>query len=104
MNAQIHNNSESESISSLQFPIVGIGASAGGLEAVKLFLKAVPKKSGMAYVFVQHMSPTHESLLPEILEKFSEIPVVQITDNIHLEQDHFYIIIPSNKIVRAVDV
>ena len=87
---------------SIQFPIVGIGASAGGLEAVKQFLQAVPEKSAMAYVFVQHMSPTHESLLPEILEKFSKIPVLQITDNIHLEQDHFYIV-PSNKIVRAVD-
>jgi two-component system CheB/CheR fusion protein len=88
--------------SSLQFPVVGIGASAGGLEAVKQFLQAVPRKSGMAYVFVQHMSPTHESLLPEILEKSSTIPVLQITDNIHLEQDHFYII-PSNKIVKAED-
>jgi two-component system CheB/CheR fusion protein len=66
--------------SSLQFPVVGIGASAGGLEAVKQFLQAVPKKSGMAYVFVQHLSPTHESYLPEILEKFSKIPVRQIAD------------------------
>src|ERR1700712_861071 len=69
---------------------------------MKQFLQAGPKKSGMAYVFVQHMSPDHESLLPEILEKFSKIPVLQITDNIHLEQDHFYVI-PSNKIVKAED-
>jgi len=95
-------NSGSDPNSPIQFPVVGIGASAGGLEAVKQFLQAVPKKSAMAYVFVQHISPTHESLLPEILEKFSNIPVLQITDNIHLEQDHFYII-PSNKIVRAED-
>jgi two-component system CheB/CheR fusion protein len=93
---------ETSTVSSIQFPVVGIGASAGGLEAVKQFLQAVPKKSGLAYVFVQHMSPTHESLLPEILEKFSKIPVLQITDNIHLEQDKFYII-PSNKIVKAED-
>jgi two-component system CheB/CheR fusion protein len=96
------NTSGSDTNSSVQFPIVGIGASAGGLEAVKQFLQAVPKKSGMAYVFVQHMSPTHESLLPEILEKFSNIPVLQITNNIHLEQNKFYII-PSNKIVKAED-
>ena len=93
---------ENDASPSIQFPVVGIGASAGGLEAVKQFLQAVPKESGMAYVFVQHMSPTHESLLPEILEKFSAIPVLQITDNIHLEQDHFYII-PSNQIVKAED-
>lgn len=54
-------------VSDLQFPVVGIGASAGGLEAVKQFLMAVPAKSGMAYVFVQHQNPEHESALPEIL-------------------------------------
>jgi two-component system CheB/CheR fusion protein len=89
-------------LSSNQFPVVGIGASAGGLEAVKQLLKAVPVKSGMAYVFVQHLSPTHESSLPEILEKFSEIPVFQIADNMHIEQDHFYIV-PANRIVKAED-
>ncbi len=56
----------------------------------------------MAYVFIQHLSPNHESALPEILEKSAKIPVHQITDNIHLEQDNFYII-PANKIVTAVD-
>ncbi len=56
----------------------------------------------MAYVFVQHLSPHHESSLPEILRKISKIPVVLITDNIHLETDHFYII-PVNKILTATD-
>jgi two-component system CheB/CheR fusion protein len=94
--------STENSPSTLQFPIVGIGASAGGLEAVKQFLQAVPEKSGMAYVFVQHLSPTHDSYLPEILEKFSKIPVHPIADNVHLEQDHFYIV-PANRIVKAED-
>jgi two-component system CheB/CheR fusion protein len=89
-------------VSDLQFPVVGIGASAGGLEAVRQFLKAIPEKSGMAYVFVQHLNPEHESALPEILEKSAKIPIHQITDDIHLEQDNFYII-PSNKIVTATD-
>ncbi|MDB5143515.1 MAG: hypothetical protein JWQ66_2228, partial [Mucilaginibacter sp.] len=75
-----------------QFPVVGIGASAGGLDAVKSFLKALPAKSGMAFVFVQHLSPQYESSLPEILQKVAPFPVQQITDNIHLEQDHLYII------------
>ena len=48
------------------FPVVGIGASAGGLDAFKRFLKAIPENSGMAYVLVQHLDPNHESLLPEI--------------------------------------
>jgi two-component system CheB/CheR fusion protein len=92
----------SETSSHLQFPVVGIGASAGGLDAVKSFLKALPAKSGMAYVFIQHLSPQHESILPEILQKVARFPVQQITDNIHLEQDHLYII-PENKIVTVVD-
>ncbi|HZE86558.1 MAG TPA: CheR family methyltransferase, partial [Puia sp.] len=90
------------SSSALQFPVVGIGASAGGLDAVKRFLHSIPEKSGMAYVFVQHLSPMHESALPEILGKKAHIPVKKITDNIHLEKDNLYII-PENKIVTAVD-
>jgi two-component system CheB/CheR fusion protein len=85
-----------------QFPVVGIGASAGGLDAVKTFLRALPAKSGMAYVFVQHLSREHTSTLPEILQKVAPFPVHQITDNIHLKPDNLYII-PQNKIVTAVD-
>ena len=85
-----------------QFPVVGIGASAGGLEAVKAFLKALPAKSGMAYVFVQHLSPTHESILSEILQKVTPFPVQQIIDNVHLEPDNLYII-PENKVLTAID-
>ncbi|MDB5126034.1 CheR family methyltransferase, partial [Mucilaginibacter sp.] len=91
-----------EPVSPNQFPVVGIGASAGGLNAVKQFLQAVPAKSGIAYVFIQHLSPTHESLLPGILKKLANIPVHQITNNIHLEPDNLYII-PNNKIVTATD-
>jgi two-component system CheB/CheR fusion protein len=85
-----------------QFPVVGIGASAGGLDAVRTFLKALPANPGMAFVFIQHLSPTHESILPEILQKVTPFPVQQITDNIHLEPDNLYII-PQNKIVTATD-
>src|ERR1700743_124 len=92
----------SETPSNIQFPVVGIGGTAGGLDAVKSFLKALPAKSGMAYVFIQHLSPTHESILPEILQKTAPFPVQQITDNVHLQQDHLYII-PENKIVTVVN-
>lgn len=88
--------------STAQFPVVGIGASAGGLDAVKEFLKALPAKSGMAFVFIQHLSPNHESILPELLQKVTPFPVQAITDNIHLERDHLYII-PQNKIVTTED-
>jgi len=85
-----------------QFPVVGIGASAGGLEAFKTFLRALPPKPGMAFVFIQHLSPEHQSILPEILEKTSPFPVHHITDNLHLEKDNLYII-PENKVVTVVD-
>lgn len=61
-----------------QFLIVGIGASAGGIQALKGFFAQVPKDSGMAYVVILHMSPEHESRLAEILQVTSEIPVTQV--------------------------
>ena len=84
------------------FPVVGIGASAGGLDAFKKLLKAIPEDSGMAYVLVQHLDPSHESLLPEILQKVTPIPVLEITDDIKVLPDHIYVI-PSNKMMVATD-
>ncbi|MEO5945455.1 MAG: chemotaxis protein CheB [Chitinophagaceae bacterium] len=84
------------------FPVVGIGASAGGLDAFKKLLKAIPEDSGMAYVLVQHLDPKHESLLPELLQKVTKIPVLEITDDIKVHPDHIYVI-PSNKMMVATD-
>jgi two-component system CheB/CheR fusion protein len=84
------------------FPVVGIGASAGGLDAFKRLLKAIPESSGMAYILVQHLDPTHESILAEILQRVTKIPVQEITDNIKVAPDHIYII-PSNKSLTATD-
>src|SRR6185437_10868620 len=82
------------------FPVVGIGASAGGLEAFKKLLKAIPAKSGMAYIIVQHLSPDHESFLPEILQRETKIPVHEISNNVEVAPDNIYII-PSNKTLTA---
>ena len=84
------------------FPVVGIGASAGGLDAFKKLLKAIPENSGMAYVLVQHLDPKHESLLPELLQKVTRIPVLEISDDIKVMPDHIYVI-PSNKMMVAND-
>ncbi len=84
------------------FPVVGIGASAGGLDAFKKLLKAIPEDSGMAYVLVQHLDPNHESILHELLQKVTNIPVLEIADNIKVQPDHIYII-PSNKMMIAND-
>ena len=85
-----------------QFPVVGVGASAGGLEAFKKFVKAIPEDSGIAYVLVQHLDPSHHSALPDILSRETNIPVYEIQDNILLEPNHIYII-PPNKILTSVD-
>ncbi|MEO6404848.1 MAG: chemotaxis protein CheB, partial [Ferruginibacter sp.] len=92
------NNSDPKILSSNLFPVVGIGASAGGLDAFKKLLKAIPEDSGMAYVLVQHLHPTHESMLPELLQKVTAIPVKEILDDMKVEPDHIYII-PSNKML-----
>ncbi len=82
--------------------MVGIGASAGGLDAFKKLLKAIPENSGMAYVLVQHLDPKHESLLPDLLQKVTSIPVREISDDLKVEPNHIYII-PSNKMMIAND-
>src|SRR6188472_1018693 len=84
------------------FPVVGIGASAGGLDAFKRLLTAIPENSGMAYILVQHLDPSHESILAEILQKITKIPVLEITDNIEVEENKIYVI-PSNKLLTATD-
>ena len=63
-----------------RFPIVGVGASAGGVEALEHLFKAMPPNPGMAFVFVQHLPPDRESLVAEILEKNTSLPVTQIED------------------------
>src|SRR5262245_1651421 len=77
------------------FPIVGIGASAGGLEAVTQLLKHLPTNTGMAFVFVQHLDPTHESLLGELLAKETTMPVIQVTEGRVVQPDHVYVIPPN---------
>ncbi len=84
------------------FPVVGIGASAGGLEAFRKLIQAIPHNSGMAYVLVQHLDPKHESLLPELLQKATTLPVVEISDDIKVLPDHIYVL-PSNKTMVAND-
>lgn len=80
---------------SINFPIVGIGASAGGLEAITALLQELPSTTGMAFVFVQHLAPTHESMLTELLARETSMPVKEITDGMTIEPNHFYVIPPN---------
>jgi len=78
------------------FPIVGLGASAGGLEALEQFFAHVPKGCGLGFVVVQHLDPTHKGILVELLQRSTTMPVVQIKDRMKIESDHVYVI-PPNK-------
>jgi two-component system CheB/CheR fusion protein len=78
------------------FPIVGIGASAGGLEALEQFMGAVPKDCGVAFVVVQHLDPTRKGLMAELLQRGTSMKVVQVKDRTKVLPDHVYVI-PPNK-------
>jgi two-component system CheB/CheR fusion protein len=77
-------------------PVVGIGASAGGLEPISEFLARVPPRSGAAYVVIQHLDPSHKAMLAELLQRVTGMPVREVSGPTELEPDHVYVI-PPNK-------
>lgn len=81
---------------SATFPIVGIGASAGGLEALEQFLARVPPGSGMAFVIVQHLDPTRKGIMPELLQRATGMKVIQVKNRTPVREDCVYVI-PPNK-------
>ncbi len=78
------------------FPIVAIGASAGGLEALELFFGNMPKDNGMAFVVIQHLDPNHVGIMPELLQRITPMKVYQATDQLTVYQNCVYVI-PPNK-------
>ncbi len=78
-----------------EFPIVGIGASAGGLDPISKLLKNLPVDTGMSFVVIQHLATGQESLLPEILSRTTKMNVLQVTDGLKVEKDHVYVITPG---------
>ena len=81
------------------FPIVGIGMSAGGLEVASTFLRAMPANSGMAFVIIQHLDPTRESLLADLLQRETTMPLVQVEEGMRVEANHVYIIVPAKTLL-----
>ena len=77
------------------FPVVGIGASAGGLDACKKLVSALPNGNGMAFILIQHLDPTHESMMVALLATHTLMTVLQATDGMPLERDHLYVIPPG---------
>lgn len=86
------------------FPIVGIGASAGGLEAFTELLKHLPVDTGMGFVLVQHLDPVHESALTKLLAKATLMPVRDVTNNLAVEPNHVYVIPPNTTLSIAKGV
>jgi len=87
----------------MSFPIVGIGASAGGLESISALLAGIPASTGMAYVFVQHLDPAHGSRLAKILSNRTALPVEEAREG-EIFPDHLYVIIPNTTLTISNDV
>ena len=81
------------------FPIVGIGASAGGLEAFKQLLHALPVDTGMGFVLVQHLAPTHASNLAEILSRSTRMTVMEVQDESRVIPNHVFVIPPDRNLI-----
>lgn len=79
-----------------KFPIVGIGTSAGGLEAMEQFFSNMPLNSGMAFVVIQHLDPTHKGLLRELIQRITDMQVITVTDRLKVKPNCVYIIPPNS--------
>lgn len=79
-------------------PVVGIGASAGGLEALEAFFDALPDESGLAFAVVMHLPPDRESNLAELLQRRTSMPVAQVTEATNVEPNRVYVIPPDRKL------
>ena len=84
--------------------IVGVGASAGGLEAFSGLLRDLPLDTGMAFVLVQHLDPQHESALTQLLARATSMPVREVTNNLRVEANHVYVIPPNTNLSIAQGV
>jgi two-component system CheB/CheR fusion protein len=84
-----------------QFHIVGIGASAGGLEALEALFAVMPERTGMAFVVLQHLSPDFESRMDELLARRTRIAIRKVTDGVEVEPDHIYLIPPAKDMILS---
>ena len=82
----------------LPFPVVGIGASAGGLPALLRLFEEMPANNGMAFVIVLHLSPKHQSNADQLLQRSTRMPVLQVTETVKIEPNHVYVIAPSKQL------
>ncbi len=79
----------------IDFPVVGIGASAGGLDACRKLVSVLPENIGMAFILVQHLDPTHESMMVDLLTGYTKMTVLLAINGMPIERDHLYVIPPG---------
>src|SRR5215218_8746698 len=84
------------------FLVVGLGASAGGIQALRDFFAHVPADTNMAYVVILHLSPDHDSQLAEVLQNATVLPVAKVEQRVRVQPDHIYVI-PPNKSLEMKD-
>ena len=81
--------------------IVGLGASAGGVQALREFFEHVPAATGMAYVVILHLSPDYDSKLAEVIQAIASIPVTKVTEKVAVEPDHIYVVPPNRHLIMS---
>jgi chemotaxis response regulator CheB len=84
-----------------EFLIVGLGASAGGIQAFQEFFQHLPPKTGMAYVIILHLSPDHDSKLASVLQTTTKMPVKQVTEKVKVQPDHVYVVPPNQHLTMS---
>jgi two-component system, chemotaxis family, CheB/CheR fusion protein len=89
---------QSDPRSAPKLVVVGLGASAGGIEALRTFFARVPADSGSAYVVILHLSPDHDSKLAEVLQTSAFIPVTQVTEPVRIDPNHVYVVPPNRRL------
>lgn len=87
----------------IRLPVVGIGASAGGLHALQTFFRALPSDTGAAYVVIVHLDPEHQSELARILGMCTAMPVAEVKDREAIAANHVYVISPNRRLLIAED-
>jgi two-component system CheB/CheR fusion protein len=90
--------------STILFPVVGIGASAGGLPALLRFFENMPRHTGMAFVVILHLSPKHKSSADHVLQRATRMPVIQVVEPVEIRPDHVYVIPPNRHLTMADSV
>ncbi|MBM9591001.1 PAS domain-containing protein [Leptospira sp. 201903075] len=86
----------------MDFPVIGVGASAGGLEALELFFKHLPKDTGYCFVVILHIDPDHKGMIPEILQRYTPLPVYAAIDGVKVKPNTIYVL-PANKSITIAN-